>query len=305
MPGPMGRARKLFLLALGRLDRRRAVGRHRCRFGRGRRRHGLRDRARLDNHRFVPSTTSAHRPRPALAAPMILAAVSARARLATRPRPWSARCLAAWPRCLGARPIATGARAIPEPRTISGCWTISERRAISESRAISERRTISAGRTATRRPLASRPVAGRARSAAIEARTPLWSCRLLPPRRIDGPPIAATSLVRGAGQHPPFPSLSQIAPRQIGVAGESIEPATAASKTAGTTAAAGAAARTTAAAAGTARTPTSAAAPAISIAAMPIVTARVRIAPRFRSRHHIHHVVEIALLLRVGRRLVT
>jgi hypothetical protein len=37
---------------------------------------------------------------------------------------------------------------------------------------------------------------------------------------------------------------------------------------------------------------------------MPIVATRVRIAPRFRPRHQVQHVVEIALLLGVGRRLV-
>jgi hypothetical protein len=37
---------------------------------------------------------------------------------------------------------------------------------------------------------------------------------------------------------------------------------------------------------------------------MPVVAARVRIAPRFRPRHQVKHVVEIALLLGVGRRIV-
>jgi hypothetical protein len=37
---------------------------------------------------------------------------------------------------------------------------------------------------------------------------------------------------------------------------------------------------------------------------MPVVATRVRIAPRFGPRHQVQHVVEIALLLGVGRRLV-
>jgi hypothetical protein len=129
---------------------------------------------------------------------------------------------------------------------------------------------------------------------------------LFPSRRIDWPPIAASSLVRSAGQHPPFASLGQIAPGQIGVAAQGIEPTPSPAESAGAASTARAAARTarTTSAAGTARTarttPTAAAA-AIPIASTPIIAARVRIAPSFRPRHHVHHVVKIALLLGVGR----
>jgi hypothetical protein len=114
---------------------------------------------------------------------------------------------------------------------------------------------------------------------------------LLPSRRINRPTIAAPSLVRSAGQHPPFASFGQIAPGQIRIAGQGIEPTAASAETDRTTTAAR-----------TDRTTTAAA--AISIPSTPLVTTRVHIAPRLRPRHGVHHVVEIALLLGVGRRVL-
>jgi hypothetical protein len=133
---------------------------------------------------------------------------------------------------------------------------------------------------------------------------------LLPPRRIHWPPIAASALLGSAGQHPAFASLGHLATRQLGVAAKGIEPtgtagaaaraAWAAATPAGTAWAAATAAARTAWATATAAT--------IPIAAtattMAVVATRVRIAPRFRPWHQVQHIVEVALLLGVGRRLV-
>jgi hypothetical protein len=138
---------------------------------------------------------------------------------------------------------------------------------------------------------------------------------LLPSRGIHQPSIAAPSLFRSAGQHPPLAPFGHLSSGQIGIAAERIETTTATTETgaparaattatAGTTWATAATAARTTRTARTARTSPSTAA-AIPIAATPIITARVSVAPTFRPRHHVRHIVEIALLLGVGRRLVT
>jgi len=134
--------------------------------------------------------------------------------------------------------------------------------------------------------------------------------------------MAAAAVVGSAGEHPPLAAFGHVAPGKFNVATKGIEatrtaaPAASAAGTSATTAARPAsAARTSAtAAARTTRTSpaaagtTSAAAAAVAIAttatAAPIIAARV-ITPGFRPRHHVEHVVEIALLLGVGRRVLT
>lgn len=266
-----------------------------------RQRRGACGRARFNHHWLVPSAPPAHRPRPTLATPLIVAAVAARTLFAARPETLWTRPLAAGTRPLRALPIAGSriARAPPESR------------ALSARRAISHWRTISARRTATRGPIAGRPVARRARSAAIETWGSRWPSGLLPSCWINLLSIAAPSFLRSARQHPAFASFGQLSSGQIGIAAERIEPTAAPAESgaparAATTATAGTSARTTATAATrTARTATSTAAAAIPIAAIPIAATRIRIAPTFGPRHHVRHVVEFAFLLSIGRRLVT
>ena len=175
-----------------------------------RRRHDVRGRTRFHHHRLIPSATPTHRPRPALATPLIVAAVTARTWWTARPE--RMRCLIARDRRLGAHLTAASrvARATPESR------------ALSTGRAISHWRAISA-----RRPIAGRPIARRTGSPAIKAWGPRWPSWLLPSRRINWPSIAASSLLRSASQHPPFASFGQLSSGQIGIAGECIEAATA------------------------------------------------------------------------------
>lgn len=231
---------------------------------------------------------------------MIVAAVAARAWWAAWPGTLRARrTLAAGPRPLCALPVTGSriARASPESRALSAL------------RAIAHGRTISARGTTTRGSVAGRPVACRTRSAAIEAWGPRWPSRLLPPRRIHRSSIAAPSLLRSACQHPALASLCHLSSGQIGIAAERIESTAAATESgaparAAATATAGTTWATAATAARTARTSTSTAA-AIPIAATPIVAARVPVAATLGPRHHIRYIVKIALLLGVGRRLVT
>ena len=264
-----------------------------------RQRRGACGRARFNHHWLVPSAPPAHRPRPTLATPLIVTAVAARTLFAARPETLWTRPLAAGTRPLRALPIAGSriARAPPESR------------ALSARRAISHWRTISARRTATRGPIAGRPVARRARSAAIETWGSRWPSWLLPSCWINLLSIAAPSFLRSARQHPAFASFGQLSSGQIGIAAESIEPTPAPTESgaptrAATTATAGTTWATAATAARTARTSTSTAA-AIPIAATPIVAARVPVAATLGPRHHIRYIVKIALLLGVGRRLVT
>jgi hypothetical protein len=133
---------------------------------------------------------------------------------------------------------------------------------------------------------------------------------LLSSRRINRTSIATPSLLWSACQHPPFAALGHVSSGQIGIATERIEPTTATTEAAGTsraatTATAGTSTWTTAATAARTAGPATSTTTAIPIAAMPIVIARVSIAPTFGSRHHVHHVVKFTLLLGVGRRLVT
>ena len=213
---------KLLLFDFGRLDGCRGRDLW-SRFRRWRRNCVARRRAGLNHRWLVPSPTPAHRRRPALAAPVVLAAVPVRTLRATWPGTWGPRRLTAWTR---------RARTLTASRAARVVGAICARRAIPTRRAElrtiptrrAELRTIPARRTATRGPIASRPIT-RAWTPAIETRTTRWPAWLLPSRRVHWPAIATASLLRSAGQHPALASFGHLAPGQVGVAAEGIEAA--------------------------------------------------------------------------------
>jgi len=231
--------------------------------------------------------------------------------IAARPRPlWA--LIAPWAEPLWARGIArrSKSRGIARwPRPLPA-------ESFSSTRAAWAIGTIATGWAAARGTLVAARPARWARSATtistIKSRSARRSARLLPPCRIHLPTIAASSLLRSAGQHPALAALGHIAPGQVHVATKGIEStgtaSSAASATRSLAAAAAARPATTATATATAARPATAATAtaAIPIAATAATTAIIaaRVASRFRPRHQIDHVVKFALLLRVGRRIL-